>query len=126
MEQKKKHNRIRADLLLIAFLLLLGGGLFLLRRLSRTAGNVAAVYVDGVRVGAYPLAVDREIPIGEGGETNHLSIHDGAADMTDASCPDRLCVHMRPIRYVGETITCLPHRVLIQIEGAGEAEVDIP
>jgi len=124
--ERTKKQRLRSDALLIAALLLLSGALLLFQRFHRSPGNLAAVYVDGERLAAYPLSEDREIPLtAPDGGYNLLVIRNGAADMTDADCPDKLCVHMHPIRYVGETITCLPHRTMIQIEGEGETEVDI-
>ncbi len=122
MEERKK--KLRADLLLIAALLLTALALFLWQRSARTGGNTAAVYVDGRLEGAYPLDRDARIPIGGG--HNLLLLENGAADMVEADCPDRICVDMHPIRYVGETILCLPNRVLVQIEGPGEREVDVP
>ncbi len=34
-------------------------------------------------------------------------------------CKDQICVHQGKIRSAGQTITCLPQRVFIQIEGSG-------
>ncbi len=124
--EKAGKKKWRRDLLLIAALLLLAGALLLWQRHSRSEGRQAVVYVNGERIGAYPLSKDVRIRLGDGESYNVLVIENGAADMTDASCPDRICVNMHPIRYVGETITCLPHKTMIRIEGEGEAEVDIP
>ena len=44
--------------------------------------------------------------------------------MAEASCPDQLCVHQPAIRYHGQTIVCLPHRVSVTIEGGEEAPLD--
>ena len=119
-------NRIRADLMLIAALLLCAGALFLWQRLSRADGAEAVVYVDGVRTAAYPLSEDRTVTLeASGGSDNVLVISGGAADVTDAGCPDKLCVHMHPIRYAGESITCLPNRTVIQIEGGETSGVDV-
>ena len=38
--------------------------------------------------------------------------------MTDADCPDKLCVKTGRISKTGETIVCLPHRVVVEIIGA--------
>ena len=120
-------NRIRADLMLIAALLLCAGVLFLWQRLSRADGAEAVVYVDGVRTAAYPLSKDVAVTLTtpDGTSYNVLVISGGAADVTDAGCPDKLCVHMHPIRYAGESITCLPNRTVIQIEGGETSGVDV-
>ena len=119
-------KRIRADVLLIAALLLLSGAFLLVRQIRRAGGNMAVVYVDGKRTAAYPLSKDVTVTLtNRDGGVNLLVIENGTADVRDASCPDKLCVHMHPIQYVGETITCLPNGTMIQIQGRGEPEVDV-
>jgi len=44
-----------------------------------------------------------------------LVIKDGKADMISAECPDHICVHHAPISHKGETIVCLPNRVVVEI-----------
>ena len=38
--------------------------------------------------------------------------------MTDADCPDLLCVHQRAIDKEDETIVCLPNKVVVKVVGA--------
>lgn len=44
-----------------------------------------------------------------------LVISDGKADMESADCPNQICVHHGAISHTGETIVCLPNRVVIEI-----------
>ena len=127
MEEKKlSKSKLRADIILIGAILLIAAAVFCIQLLNRSAGSFAVIYIDGRRTAAYPLSENRTVVLEENGFLNILTIEDGCADMTDADCPDRICVGMHPIRYVGETITCLPHRVVITIEGDSAPEVDIP
>ena len=36
--------------------------------------------------------------------------------MKEADCPDKYCVKQGKIKNVGETIVCLPHKVVVEIE----------
>ena len=57
---------------------------------------------------------------------NLLVVHDGGIEMTDADCPDKLCLTFGHIKNLGQTIICLPHRVMVEIvndNGSG-GEVD--
>ncbi len=38
--------------------------------------------------------------------------------MKEADCPDKVCVGMRRISKSGETIVCLPHKLVIAIVNA--------
>lgn len=59
------------------------------------------------------------------GYTNTISISGGKVRMTDANCPDQLCVHQGVIAKDGEMIVCLPHGLVVEIESSEEAEADI-
>ena len=42
--------------------------------------------------------------------------------MTDADCPDLLCVHQRALDRKNETIVCLPNKVVIKGESAEDSQ----
>lgn len=109
---------------MIAVVLLLAVSCLGLRLMTRSEGDAAVVTVDGVEVARYPLSRDMETELTGLGGTNYLVIHDGMADVTEADCPDELCVHESAIRYDGETIVCLPHKLVVRIESSEKPEVD--
>ena len=91
---------------------------------ATAVGNTAVVYVDGEEYGRYPLSQDTDIIIpGKCGFNNELVIKNGEADIIDALCPDKICVHERKISRTGETLVCLPNRVVVEIEGERD-EID--
>ena len=56
--------------------------------------------------------------------TNVLTIRDGRADMTEADCPDKLCVHQKAISKNHEMIVCLPNKVVVEVTGSEENGFD--
>lgn len=58
-----------------------------------------------------------------GAGTVHFTISNGAVDVTHADCPNQICVHHSPITRTGESIVCLPNRVVITLRGRA-ARVD--
>ena len=118
------RKTFRRDLLLILFLLLLSGGLFLFMHFRQQEGGWAVVTVDGVETGRYSLLQDGLYSLNGG--TNTLVIENGTARMTEASCPDHVCIDMGVIRYTGQSIVCLPNRLVVTVRGvAGEADLYI-
>lgn len=124
MEEKNTKN----DLLLI------GGGLVLalvcylvmsFLQGQATHDAKAVVTIDGEEYGSYPLTTDRvekiELP---DGSYNILEIKEGEADITEASCPDGICVNHRAVSKQSQSIVCLPNRVVVEIESGEEAEID--
>lgn len=81
-------------------------------------GNMVQIMVDGKEFGVYSLAKDQVIDING---TNTLEIKDGKAEMISAECPDKLCVHQKAISKSGESIICLPYKIVVRVEGAEEA-----
>lgn len=121
-EMKKK---IRNDLILILVPLLLCVIYAVWVNYSHRTGGYVYVEQAGEQIGIYPLNEDREIIIGdEENYYNILVIKDGKADITAASCPDKICADHRRIAYEGERIVCLPNRLIVRIEKA-EQKADI-
>lgn len=95
--------------------------LLLAMLLFRQSGSRVVIYRDGQRAESFLLSEDRTFEIVSTNGTNLLTVKDGEAYLTNADCPDRLCVNMGKIRYDGQTIVCLPHKVVVAVEG-GEKE----
>ena len=111
----------RSDLYLAGAAIAAALILFVLMRLLNGSGDRVTVSVDGAVFGSYPLDEDREILIeGADGGINKLVIKNGRADITEADCPDKLCVRQAAISRAGETIVCLPHRVVVTVNSDGE------
>ncbi len=117
---KWKKNDALLLLAVIAAALMIWG----VSALGRREGGYAVVTVDGEEWGRYPLSRPAEIEIATAYGVNSLVIADGKAGVTDADCPDRLCVSQKDIRYEGETIVCLPHKLIVRIEGGTLGELD--
>lgn len=114
----------RNDVLLIAALLILAGALGLFLRLGRHSGGYVSVSVHGETVAELPLDRDASLPIETEGGHNLLIIGGGAARMESADCPDLLCVKMGAVRWAGESIVCLPHQVVVTVEGGPDGGFD--
>lgn len=120
-----KDKKVRNDIILAVAVLVAAAGIWLGTELLKEDGEFAVVTVKGVEKARYPLDTDAEIRLeSENGGYNILIIKDGKADITDASCPDHVCVDQHAISKTGEAITCLPNKTVITVEGQTEAEVD--
>ncbi len=121
MEKIKKHKN---DILFIIAVLILAGGIWLYTFLSRETGAEVVVSVAGEELYRMPLSEDAEKLIGEGEKTNLLVISDSKAAITEAACPDHVCVNTGEISFNGQTIVCLPHKLVVSIEGGTGTELD--
>lgn len=103
---------------MIAALLALSAAGLLYLFVFRSGGDTVKITVDGALYGVYSLSSDRTVDIvtGENGEhLNRLVISGGKARMETADCPDGICVAHHPIFRDGESIVCLPNRVVVTV-----------
>ena len=121
-EQKPAGPRYTRDLMIAAVLLLAALALFFLMRSRQERdtgiGAQAVVTVDGREIGRYPLRKSGTFSLNGG--TNILVVENGEAWVSEAACPDKVCMGMGKISRNGEFIACLPNRLLIVVEGAAE------
>lgn len=111
------------DLLLAACVLLAALALYLFLR-PGGEGVWAVVTVDGREQGRYALSEDRTVSIGGEAAYNILEISGGQASVREANCGDHTCVRTGAISREGETIVCLPHRLIVRIEGGNDSGFD--
>lgn len=124
-----KKRKIRNDIILAAVIAIIAAAGLMLWRLSWAEGVSVAVNINGVQTAVYPLSEDREVVITTGDHEEHrnvLVIENGRASIREADCPDSICVKTRAAAYVGETIVCLPHKLVIEIIASGaDPDLDV-
>lgn len=83
-------------------------------------GTVAVITVDGKEYRRIDLSRVREsydLVVETEWGTNTVHVSPGAISVTEADCPDRICVQRGAITTGGIPIICMPHRLVIEIEG---------
>lgn len=104
----------RGDIIVATVLLLIaaisGVGILILS----PAPQYAVITSDGTELARLPLDTDCVYQIGD---TNTIEISGGQVKMIDADCPDKICIHTGKISQSGQTIVCLPNKVVISISG---------
>ncbi len=92
---------------------------------GRSSPAVVRIFQDGREISVYPVSEDvtMTIPYGEV-NYNVMLINNGQVSVRDADCPDKLCVKQKAISKNGESIICLPHKLVIQIESEEESGLD--
>lgn len=115
-----KH-KTRIWVLLLAVIAAASLGVYALR--GPSGGMTAEVYVEGELYESIDLsavAVPYEITIETEYGYNILRVSHGAIQVARADCSEQVCVNQGTITDSLIPITCLPHRMVIQIaEGRG-------
>lgn len=117
----------KADFILIACVIAIAGiAFFIVYGLNSSSGNYVQIEVDSQVYKVVSLNEDTTIEIeSDNGGTNTLVVKDGYAKMTEANCPDGICKNYKKISKTGESIICLPHKVIVTIENdVADDEID--
>lgn len=91
---------------------------FLLR--GDEAGSTARVLVDGEELRTIDLmstATETFTVEGEDGHRNVVDVEKGRIRVSEANCPDQVCVRQGWISDSATPIVCLPHGLVIEIVG---------
>ena len=104
------------DVILVAAVLVIAATALCTYLLLRSPGQRAVVTIYGEEYAVFSLNenIDEEIVTEYG--MNRLVIKDGLVSVSEASCPDLICVHHHAIAEEGEIIACKPNGFAVSIE----------
>ena len=106
-----------ADLILMAAIVIIGLGISIFLAAGSHQGNKVEITKDGKLWGTYSLDGEHKITIRDGKELNVVKISGGKVTMESANCKNQVCVHHSPVSRTGESIVCLPHKIVVSIKG---------
>lgn len=104
------------DIFIIIFTLLISVTVFFIG--NNSAGDTVEINVDGKEYGTFSLYEDRDITVKTENGNITVCIEKGKAFVKCADCRDKECVISGHISSEGQTIICLPLKVMIKIGGS--------
>lgn len=125
---KKWEKNYRRELYLVAAVLAaaLILGLHFWSGKGKEAGEkeILEITIDGELYGTFSLKEDREFEVTSDYGSNTVVIEQGMARVSEADCPDKICVGMGEIDREGENICCLPHRLFLTVKNSESGDYD--
>ena len=107
----------KADIILVIALLLLAVfSYFFIELFVKKDGAMVEITVDGQILGEYALDEDRTISVYPD-DSAIVIIDEGSVYMFHSDCPDKICVDTGRISKTGETIVCLPKKIVVEVKG---------
>ncbi|MEY8426930.1 NusG domain II-containing protein [Lachnospiraceae bacterium 46-15] len=105
--------------LFILFILILSAAVLLIRHFTVGKAGTARIYQDGtlireIDLSNVPAPYTFTITSADDGY-NTIKVEQGAIGVSDADCPDKTCRNMGMVRNSAYPVSCLPHKLLIQI-----------
>ncbi len=134
------HNRLRlplqqlaellsfltkGDKVLLILSLALGLGSLGISRFSRGAGSHVCVEAKGKLVAQVGLFENQHIVVDGAIGKTVVEIAQGKARVVASDCPEQICVKTGRIDKIGDTIVCVPNRVVVRVIGKGKVNFDL-
>lgn len=101
----------KGDFILI-FICLLIGAVFLF--FPKKSGERAEIYLNGEKVKTVSLKENSLFTVGN----VSVVVENGKIFVENSPCADKICMHTGKIYRAGDTIACLPEKVIIKIIGS--------
>ena len=119
MINEKDLKICKNDVFLVAAIIALCVVAAVLPFFFSSEGESVLIYVNG--------ELYAEKSLGKNSETDvdglmRVVIKNGEAFVVDSVCPNGSCEHSAPVSDSGESIICLPNKILIKIAGEGEMD----
>ena len=125
MEKLPRLSPTVLDSVVVIFVGLLACGILYGARAGGAAEAVTAVvYADGVEIDRVRTDTPSERTYTANGYTLHMEFCPGAR-VVSSDCPTQDCVHTGVVTYGGQSIVCLPARIVVRMEG-GAVPSDAP
>lgn len=111
------------DIIIISLFVLISfipAAVFALQERRETSGLYAEIKVQGEvfqtvkltgHTGREEIRIETELGV------NIVEVVDEKIGMYEADCPDQICYSPEFVSKPGETIVCLPHRVVVEVKG---------
>lgn len=115
----KLLKKYKSDFILIGSILIIALIVLVIIVFTAKSGKTVKVIIDGKEKYAYNLNENKEeiIFTGKNNEfQNTVVIENGEVFIKSANCPDKICVSHRKISKKGQTIVCLPHKLVVEVE----------
>ena len=89
---------------------------------TREQGSIAIIEVSQKLYGSYDLSIDQNIAVNdsEGLVLIKCEIKDKKIYVVSSTCPDKICINQGTIGSSGQTIVCLPNKIVIKVINSDE------
>ncbi|MBQ7707325.1 MAG: NusG domain II-containing protein [Lachnospiraceae bacterium] len=114
---KLNENKIitKRDIIFIISLLAVMIVIILFMHFNKKTGYNVRISADGKTIKTLSLDKDEKYVFESDKGYNIVVIKDKEVYVEEADCPDKICVNHKKISNIGETIICLPHKLVVEI-----------
>lgn len=113
------------DKILVGLVLLIAVASFGTTHLLRDVGSQVLIESNGELFGKYDLFGKETIVVHGAIGTTVVRIQDGRVRVVQSDCREKICVNTGQVQKTGDTIVCVPNRVVVLIVGGNNKKIDL-
>ena len=102
----------KGDFIIIASVLIIASALLFAVKFSFGNKKTVVISENNKEIYSVPLSTDKTFKL----KGNTVEIKNGKVKVINADCKNQICVNHKSICEKGESIVCLPNRVIVQIK----------
>jgi len=110
----------KGDKILIIIILCIAALLYGTKLLNNESNNIALITIDNKPYKTVRLDREDKFIVSTKYGQNIVHVKSGRIKVVSADCPDQICVRTKTAYKTGDIIVCLPHRLVITIEGSAD------
>lgn len=115
-QSNRQSKPMRFWLVLLGIVVVLCVAALFVLHAHRQTGALVQISQDGKLVDTVPLNENRTLRYeSAAGGYNVVVIEDGMVRVSEASCPDKVCVRHGPTNQTADPISCLPNRLVVNV-----------
>ena len=112
----KRKLFTKTDVIVALVAIIVCISIIIVRQCFSVRGKTVAVYYNNEKKDEFSLYGNTEKTFEFGQGKNTVCVKNGECYVSFADCRDKICVHHEKIKNKGQTIVCLPHKLIIEVE----------
>ena len=113
------------DKILVGLVLVVAAASFGTTHLLRDVGSQVLIESNGKLFGKYDLFGKETIVVHGAIGATVVRIQDGRVRVVQSDCREKICVNTGQVQKSGDTIVCVPNRVVVRIVGGNSKKIDL-
>jgi hypothetical protein len=87
-------------------------------------GATVCILMQERKIGSLSILKDTVITVSGSIGKTEIRIENGRVWISNAPCANRICQHQGKISRNGQMLVCVPNRIIVQIEGQKQNDID--
>lgn len=125
MKTKYNSKLTKIDFIMMAVILIIASSLFIFYKSTQKEAGFVRIKINNKLIREQALDKNDAFEVTDNhGGVNKIVIANSSVKVTEANCSDLVCTYQKPISKSGESIICLPHKLVVEVYSKDDDGLD--